>query len=166
MNFQDELNTMSRTPQEAAKIEANIKREEASRLAKQDYNEIKEMIKGKGQKGEYENIGGKKKICFYYKTGNIQGLFKLKTDIKNYKQLFTWNTQYTAMVLAIDSKKVEYYKEELNALAKIDQISLSVIGIYLEAGTHRILQEFRIPGNLVGASTVFVETAIKCEVQY
>ena len=161
--FINELDSIIKTPTEAAQKTSNENQQKASELAKSDYSYIKKMIKEKAENGEYDFVNGKKRIILYNK-GNLSNLLKSYSEIKTINKVFSTDTQFETIIKANDYQLFNYYEKELIKLGSKDGVKINITGVYYKPGTHKIIQEFHVPGRLVGTSDVFTDTFIKCEI--
>lgn len=167
MSFADELNNVTKFPEAVLKETEEKLYKKAIGLCNSDYECIKSMFKSNASNGEYEIVQEKKKIQFYYK-GNLGDLLIIKSEIKTIKKLFSSDTQFNTIIYAKDRGFFDRYKNELIKLGNQDEIGIDIVGVRFDTFTcsKKVIQEFEIPGKLIGTSSLYVDSRIKCVMYY
>lgn len=139
MSFRDEIGRVAKTPEQVMSEQRNVNTITGERLAKEDYEKIKEGLRQKAKKGEYRVVEGKRVIDFdcEYCSG--------------YKFVYMHSEWFDGIIdkgiecEVKDTTALAAYKDELNRLSKGDEISVQLKYVFKE--DNGLEQCFDIPGD-------------------
>ncbi|SHK78210.1 hypothetical protein [Hespellia stercorisuis] len=169
MSFRDELNSVSRTPEEVQKIAQNEEYACGLQSAILDYKEIKEEMLELANSGAYTVLpNGKHQIHMYYKFSSIQADFQLKrTETRVNKTILNRKGSYAYRMYYVKNNHYHYdaYMEKLKELSKNDDIDVRTVGLY---DYHNNLQVFDINSGFVGFALLenHFSVCIECKTEY
>lgn len=170
MSFQDELNRVSKTKEEAEASKYNKEYRLGAKYGEADYQIIKKELSAMANNGDYESYNGKRHITFYYETDSVRWDFKLNiSPVFINKTLFNpgGSRADQASYLLINKPHFEGYIDKLQELSKADNIVIQAVGYYKNRSKN--IQVFPLIG---GSITGFLllecdfSVRIRCSVEF
>lgn len=170
MSFQDELNRVSRTKEDAEASKNNKEYRLGAKCGESDYQIIKKELSAMANNGDYESYNGRRHINFYYETDFARWDFKL-----NISSVFVNKTPFNpggsradqASYMLINKPHFDGYIDTLQELAKADNIMIQAVGYYKNRSKN--IQVFPLIG---GSITGFLllecdfSVRIRCSVEF
>lgn len=168
MSFQDELNKVTKTPEDVVQQKADEDTLEGIKDAEHDYTRIKEILLEKAKKGEYSVYSGKKHIKFYFEENSARYDFKFSQSTRTIpKSLFSkGSTQSIYEYILTKPTHYKSYTNKLEQLAKEDNINIKVLGYY-DFYKDRV-QTFSLPGGISGNAILpnYFSIRLECSIEY
>lgn len=171
MSFLDELNEISRTPEEVAAEKKIESYEDGKKNAAMTIYHIKNTIREKAKNGDYEIICGNKYMNFYlddlYTPSYLYGKPK-KYEYRENVGFFNRSGDYRVRVHynIIDHDWYYGYMDTFNQLLQEENIKAEVVGVF-EDSTHKI--EFNPLDGIVLERKVFdidFSIRLKCSIEF
>ena len=168
MSFADDLNSVAKTPEQAAADERKDAIERGELVAKSEYESIKRKFKEMAANGQYRVVANKKYIEFELSNGQFNGLLKVHDAMHAEKQLFGFKETSEISFLASNADVLSGYLTTLSKLAGEDGISVKLCGRHqVNSGP---VQYFDIPGKLVAkgysANKVWTKAVLVCSMSF
>lgn len=135
MNFRNELNEISRTPEEVAAEKSSKEYKEGAERATYVHSYIKDEIRKRVKNGEYEIIDRKKHVKFYTDKDTFPfGLYghPVIRDFRVNKSFFNKLGDYRVKVY-YNIFDIDYYHGFMDTFTKLieeDHIHVEIIGFY------------------------------------
>lgn len=171
MSFLDELNEISKTPEEAVAEKKIESYNDGKKWAISTIDHIKNVIREKAKNGDYETICGKRYMKFYaddlYPSSYLFGKYK-KYEYRENVGIFNRQGDYRVRVYynICDQDYYYGYMDTLNQLFKKENIKSEVVGVF-EDSTHKI--EFDPLEGIVLERKVFdidFSIRLKCSIEF
>lgn len=167
MNFKDELNQITKTPQQVLDEKWIKESEEIINIAESDYNCIKNKLLEKAKNGGYVIIFNKKRITIRHETNYLsKSIKRINKTVTKPKILGTGKNVYGNILYDIKSPKAyDLYLKTINRMAYIDDIKVEPI--FIESSTDKNGQ-VNLPYRYTGIYTVLhkITAYLECYIEY
>ena len=165
MSFLDELNEISKTPEEAAAEKYQDDYQYGMKFAEYDFMEVKSDIKEKAKEGKYITEDGKRTISFYEECYLNKFSRPIVEDLS-----FSENRMIETKV-QFKFEGIGYYDgyvHHINKLAEENGMSMKVVGTVLRETDLGVDQEFDLPDPQIFHSKMYkpLKIMLHCRIEF